>query len=223
MSALQHLQKYCAGPVPVLPYVASIKCGCSVVSVGARAAPHTHTKLELSNHPLSIYCNPSSGVFVSRVRTGRHLYRPRATMPRVLSVLSAIGTILAIFAAYLYPSLRTKAIVVGVTRPRDQIVNNHGDGLRHIPDTPYCEDLHLHEPSGLLFTACADPKSNLDARRHWFPPIGLLDADYAKQQKGSIVVIDPEVRRARSPPTVSAGEEAWLTHLPDVQSNSSGD
>ena len=117
-------------------------------------------------------------------------------MPRLLSTPFVLISLLAIFAPYLFTYLvpiRIKYTVVGFSRPRDQIKNIHGEQLKHIPDTPLCEDLHLHELSGLLFTACGSVDQGLDIRRNWFPPLGLLDVKHSKKQKGSIVVIDPKV------------------------------
>lgn len=78
------------------------------------------------------------------------------------------GALLAVFfAVLLFPffgPLKQRLTVFGVTRDIDSIINIHGDGFRVIPDTVQCEDLHLHEESGLLFTACQgseDPTARL--------------------------------------------------------------
>lgn len=61
----------------------------------------------------------------------------------------------------------------------------------YIADTTHCEDLHYHEPSGLIFTACEDAK---DTRYAWFPPLAFLDnAPKVMETRGSIRVIDPKV------------------------------
>lgn len=61
----------------------------------------------------------------------------------------------------------------------------------YIADTTHCEDLHYHEPSGLLFTACEDAK---DSRFAWFPPLSIVDnAPLVAERQGSIRVIDPKV------------------------------
>ena len=44
--------------------------------------------------------------------------------------------------------------------------NIHGEGLQSIPNTYHAEDLHYHEPSGLLFSA-SEPDA--ERRWHWFP------------------------------------------------------
>lgn len=113
-------------------------------------------------------------------------------MPRGLSTPVVIVTFLIIFASRFYAPLKTKYIVAGFSRPRDQIVNIHGDQLVKIPNTSHCEDLHYHEPSNKLITACQNTKVK-NARRGWFPPLGLFDVKHSKVQ-GSLVVIDPTVR-----------------------------
>jgi len=78
------------------------------------------------------------------------------------------GALLVVFfAVLLFPffgPFTQRLAVLGVTRDLDSIINIHGDGFRVIPDTVQCEDLHLHEQSGLLFTACQgseDPTARL--------------------------------------------------------------
>jgi hypothetical protein len=78
------------------------------------------------------------------------------------------GALLAVFfAVLLFPffgPLTQRLAVLGVTRDIDSIINIHGEGFRVIPDTVQCEDLHLHEASGMLFTACQgseDPTARL--------------------------------------------------------------
>lgn len=57
--------------------------------------------------------------------------------------------------------------VLGLRRPQSSIANIHGEDLRVIPNTHYCEDLHYHSPSNLLFAA-SEP--NIENRWIWFPP-----------------------------------------------------
>ena len=82
-------------------------------------------------------------------------------------------------AAVLYNPIALRVKVLGVSRGFGTIANIHGEELRVIPDTLYCEDLHHHLPSGLLFGASED---NADDRWKWFPPyvvcLSLRDAVY---------------------------------------------
>lgn len=112
-------------------------------------------------------------------------------MPRGLFAPVVVVTFLVVFASRLYAPLKTKYIVAGFSRPRDEIVNVHGEQLVKIPNTSHCEDLHYHEPSNKLITACQNTKAP-NARRGWFPPLGLFDVKHSKVQ-GSLVVIDPTV------------------------------
>ena len=85
----------------------------------------------------------------------------------IFSKFAAISALLVSFTALLYKPLTLRAEVLGLTRPLDKIQHIHGQDFRLIPDTLYCEDLHYHESSGLLFgTSEEKPES----RWKWFPP-----------------------------------------------------
>ena len=104
-------------------------------------------------------------------------------------------TVAALTAAggLLYNPLKLRAEVVGIFRPLQSIQNVHGEGLRLIPDTVQCEDVHHHLPSGLLFAACQDKKTEVE-RYSWFPPLAnFKDHTAATRSAGSIVVVDPKV------------------------------
>ncbi|KAI9842531.1 MAG: hypothetical protein M1838_003088 [Thelocarpon superellum] len=88
----------------------------------------------------------------------------------------------------LYRPLALRSSVLGVLRPQAGIENIHGGEVQRIPDTLYCEDLHYHSPSGLLFTAAEDDETN---RWRWYPPLGHWE-DPTALGRGSIVVIDPK-------------------------------
>lgn len=86
---------------------------------------------------------------------------------RTLAVVSAV---VASLAALLYRPVRLRVQVLGVSRPLDKIQNIHGQDLGIIPDSLYCEDLHHHIPSNLLFAASEE---NAQTRWKWFPPYVL--------------------------------------------------
>ena len=80
---------------------------------------------------------------------------------------TAIFAALVSISAVLYNPIALRVKVLGISRGFGTIENIHGEDLRVIPDTLYCEDLHHHIPSGLLFGASED---NPDNRWKWFPP-----------------------------------------------------
>ena len=84
-----------------------------------------------------------------------------------IRTVTAISALLVSFTALLYKPLTLRAEVLGFTRPLDKIENIHGQDFRLIPDTLYCEDLHYHESSGLLFGASEEKP---ESRWKWFPP-----------------------------------------------------
>ncbi|KAL7806769.1 hypothetical protein V8C26DRAFT_336272 [Trichoderma gracile] len=63
-----------------------------------------------------------------------------------------------------------------------------------INGTINCEDLHLHEPSGLIFTACED---DVASRRKWFPPIEHFANPSTERMRGKLEVIDPKTFKAK--------------------------
>jgi hypothetical protein len=98
---------------------------------------------------------------------------------------------LTVLAGTLFNPVKLRAEVIGLVRPLSSIRNIHGEDLRAIPNTVQCEDLHVHEPSGLLFTACQGTSAE---RFSWFPPLTTFkDHKAAEQSHGSIYVIDPKV------------------------------
>ncbi|KAL0943177.1 serum paraoxonase arylesterase family protein [Colletotrichum truncatum] len=106
------------------------------------------------------------------------------------ALMPAIVAGLAIFGGYNYgPSVKRAATVVGVARTIKNTPIDLSTDLTFIGDTVHCEDIHRHEPSGLLFTACEDDP---ETRKVWFPPLGLLnDPVKASKSRGSIHVINP--------------------------------
>ena len=84
-----------------------------------------------------------------------------------IRTVAAVSAVLVSFAALFYKPVTVRLEVLGFTRPWDKIRNIHGEAFRIIPDTLYCEDLHYHEPSGLLFGASEE---KVGGRAEWFPP-----------------------------------------------------
>lgn len=72
--------------------------------------------------------------------------------------------LLVIFGSFLYKPFELRYRVLGMNR---KVTNLHGEELRIIPDTVHVEDLHYHEPSGLLFGASEE---NADCHWKWWPP-----------------------------------------------------
>jgi hypothetical protein len=113
---------------------------------------------------------------------------------------------LALIAFYLPPTTHQLRVFGILSRPSDALGNTHAHAYRQgestaevklVPGTTYCEDLHLHERSGLLVTACEGEQQD---RRGWFPPLGVFDRPPVRGgPRGSIVVVDPQVRSLPSP------------------------
>ncbi|KAL7932575.1 hypothetical protein V8C35DRAFT_307483 [Trichoderma chlorosporum] len=106
------------------------------------------------------------------------------------SRLSIAVVLLAVLLSYVYNFyVRRTVYVSGLFRspertevaPEDYVV---------IENTINCEDVHLHEASGLLFAACEDyPGSRLA----WFPPLEHFnDPSSTGKMKGKLQVIDPK-------------------------------
>lgn len=72
--------------------------------------------------------------------------------------------LLVLLSSFLYKSVELRYRVLGMNR---KVTNLHGEDLRIIPDTVHVEDLHYHEPSGLLFGASEE---NADCHWKWWPP-----------------------------------------------------
>ena len=85
----------------------------------------------------------------------------------LMQKISFVLVLLAPLIAVLYKPLSLRAEVLGVFRSVDKIQNIHGSDFQVIDDTLYMEDLHYHEPSGLLFGASEE---KAETRWKWFPP-----------------------------------------------------
>lgn len=97
------------------------------------------------------------------------------------------------------PVVTDRLYVFGITRPKSSYtaVSHSGpDVVRKIPNTRYCEDVHLHSSSGKLFTACEGPdvEPGYNIRRSWFPPLAIFEAsadEVLAKARGGLYVIDP--------------------------------
>ncbi|WQF79113.1 Putative six-bladed beta-propeller, TolB [Colletotrichum destructivum] len=107
------------------------------------------------------------------------------------ALVSVLVAGLAIFGGYTYAPAAQRAVkLVGIGRVSVNTSVLNGGDFVFIDDTVYCEDLHHHTPSGLLFTACDD---NKETRAAWFPGLANLDDPVkSSKQKGSFHVIDPK-------------------------------
>ncbi|KAL2889970.1 Serum paraoxonase/arylesterase 2 [Ceratocystis lukuohia] len=104
------------------------------------------------------------------------------------AVLCAFAAV--IISLKVRPALERSCQVGGIWRTVNSSLVYRDDDLVYIPDTIQCEDLHFHQPSGLIFTACQD---NHHSRLSWFPPLSNFDDPIqAMDTQGSIHVINPE-------------------------------
>ena len=90
--------------------------------------------------------------------------------PHPMALIRTIAVVFALlvsFAAVLYKPITLRLEVLGLNRPLSTIQNVHGEDFRLIPDTLYCEDLHYHESSELLF---GTSEEKAESRWKWFPP-----------------------------------------------------
>ncbi|KAI1777336.1 calcium-dependent phosphotriesterase [Hypoxylon cercidicola] len=90
--------------------------------------------------------------------------------------------------ALLYPPLKHTATVMGLFRPLHSWQNLHGMENHFIDGTIACEDLHYHEHSAMLYSACA---GNAEKAAGWFPGAGSLDHP-ENPPYGTLVVINPK-------------------------------
>ncbi|KAM4057363.1 hypothetical protein HRG_014398 [Hirsutella rhossiliensis] len=119
--------------------------------------------------------------------------------------------LLAVLGSYTYgTSLRRMTLVLGVFRTPASQDSIQPKDVSIIGNTLHCEDLHYHEASKLLFTACEDVEST---RYSWFPPLANFNnPTAASKARGNIRIIDPRTLKARAlhfenfePPFVTHG------------------
>ncbi|RAL06885.1 serum paraoxonase/arylesterase family protein [Aspergillus homomorphus CBS 101889] len=102
---------------------------------------------------------------------------------------------LAIFVlvvAYLYGPVCHWLTVLGVFRAAADVVTAEAQKIHKIEDTMQCEDMHYHQPSGYIFTACED---SFLPRFKWFPPLGNLEGP--APSTGSFHLIDPKTLKSK--------------------------
>ncbi|KAK1251543.1 hypothetical protein MKX07_007022 [Trichoderma sp. CBMAI-0711] len=108
--------------------------------------------------------------------------------------LSIATALLAVLFGYVYNAYVQRFIQVsGMFREPGSTELAPGDFVV-INGTIGCEDLHLHEPSGLIFTACED---DVASRRKWFPPIEHFANPSTERMRGKLEVIDPKTFEAK--------------------------
>ncbi|PFH59240.1 hypothetical protein XA68_12639 [Ophiocordyceps unilateralis] len=122
--------------------------------------------------------------------------------------------LIAASASYLYGAAFYRTLVVlGVFRSPRQMPTAH---VSAIPDTVYCEDLHYHESSGLIFAACEDDEKT---RHSWFPPLGIFDDPaIGSKARGSLKVIDPNTLKVKTL-AFENFDGPFITHGIDVLSD----
>ncbi|CAJ2503650.1 Uu.00g110440.m01.CDS01 [Anthostomella pinea] len=132
-------------------------------------------------------------------------------------LLSLAMTLLGAFAALVYGPVKHTCEVMGLFRPHgDAWVNIHGIENRVIPDTVACEDLHYHEASGMLYSACS---GDIEEMAGWFPGATALDHP-EKASHGTLVVIDPKTMRSQKL-TLSNFKGPFVAHGISVFSSAS--
>ncbi|KAG6030471.1 hypothetical protein E4U41_000092 [Claviceps citrina] len=131
-----------------------------------------------------------------------------------LSPFSLLVLVAAILAGLIHTTeLSRESVVLGVWRQNAKTTVADPQDFRVIPDTVHCEDLHYHEPSNLLFTAC---EGNELTRQAWFPGLALLgDPATGLKAQGSIEVIDPRTMKAKKL-TFTNFNGPFVTHGIDV-------
>ncbi|KAK8039329.1 hypothetical protein PG993_007740 [Apiospora rasikravindrae] len=106
----------------------------------------------------------------------------------------AVG-ILSVVLAYLYGTQVYRQLTIfGVFRTPSSTHVSAGDTIVVIEGTKHCEDLHWHEPSQRLFTACEGSQTT---RFSWWPPLtNHEDPTALKDARGSLVVVDPKTQKS---------------------------
>ncbi|KAK2616740.1 hypothetical protein QQS21_000352 [Conoideocrella luteorostrata] len=109
---------------------------------------------------------------------------------------SAAIILAAVLAVFIYTAELSRApFVLGVGRQKASTPVSNPNDFHTIADTVHCEDIHYHEPSNLLFTACEGTEST---RYGWFPGLGHLDdPTVALKAQGVLEVIDPRTMKAK--------------------------
>ncbi|KAG5922087.1 hypothetical protein E4U42_005605 [Claviceps africana] len=135
-------------------------------------------------------------------------FAPWFSSSRLLALVAAAAALL------LYKAELSRAyIVFGLGRPSAKTIVTNPHDLLLIPDTVHCEDLHYHEPSNLLFTACEGTEHT---RMVWFPPLAMFDDPAAAlRAQGALEVIDPHTMKAKKL-TFTNFNGPFVTHGIDI-------
>lgn len=86
------------------------------------------------------------------------------------ALLPIVFALFGSFIVFLYNPIATRIEIFGIGRSLKSggFDNFHGEGLQVYDDTIAAEDLHLHEPSGLIYGVAEE---RADSRAEWFPPV----------------------------------------------------
>lgn len=86
------------------------------------------------------------------------------------ALLPIVFALFGSLAVFLYNPIATRIEIFGIGRSLKSggFDNFHGEGLQLYDDTIAAEDLHLHEPSGLIY-GVAEERAN--SRSEWFPAV----------------------------------------------------
>lgn len=145
--------------------------------------------------------------------------RPVAFVIAVLAFLFANPVIDLGLTEYVPPGLRNlprTLKVLGVFRRATSTAIVDPAEFVVIKDTVHCEDLHYHEASNLLFTACEGTEAT---RFSWFPALDIRrDPSVTATSRGSLHVIDPETMKAQKLELVGF-DGPFVTHGIDVISD----
>ncbi|KAG6026479.1 hypothetical protein E4U19_002568 [Claviceps sp. Clav32 group G5] len=136
---------------------------------------------------------------------------PRLFASPLLGVIAAVA---AFTAALIYTAeLPRMPIVLGFWRQNAKTVVADPQDFHFLSDTVHCEDLHYHESSDLLFTACEGTEHT---RQAWFPALGLLgDPTTGLRAQGALEVIDPHTMKVKKL-TFTNFNGPFVTHGIDV-------
>ncbi|KAL7622500.1 hypothetical protein AAE478_008007 [Parahypoxylon ruwenzoriense] len=117
------------------------------------------------------------------------------------------AAVIGILSMLIYSPLKREIVLLGLTRPLSSWQNVHGIENRVIQDTVACEDLHYHETSGMLYSACG---GDMAKAAGWFPGSGTLDHP-ENPGYGTLVVIDPKTMESRKL-TLTGFEGPFVAH-----------
>ncbi|QIW95655.1 hypothetical protein AMS68_001173 [Peltaster fructicola] len=109
-----------------------------------------------------------------------------------MAVVLTVGALVAAFVGFAGFPIYNRAVTLGITR--SSFDNIHGYGLKLLPETVACEDLHYESHSNQLYTSCQVDNVKRSA---WFPPLLQFD-ESASTAEGTIVVIDVATQKPKT-------------------------